>query len=559
MTDNERLGFEFDLTNEFVNAVSNTDDDLFVRLSGQSARAGATGFQFAGYTTLERFYRGDQWDVNEPPGASMRTDNYCSVIVDNLSSLMFDGEVEINCPVEDPTDEQAELKAEARENLIRRVWEDNDFEVEFDELSKVGSLYGDTFLIGPYAERVDKFDNVLPMDSKEGSWKICFTHAENPGAVRPIFSDTNYKKLEAYIVEERLTPSVANKRYGAAAKKKGIALEPQRAVVGQTRQDADTSTPYVRILKYWKKDIMGVFIEDKLLEWYKHDWGFVGLEHIKNIHTPNHPWGKSDIEDVLDPQLMHNRTNNDLANLLRWVSTVNFWGKNLEGMQALVAGLSRIYSLPDEGEIHTFERPGDAYITNTFVQQRRSAILDVSGVSDAMLSSSQLSVASGRALAVAFQGTIRKLSPKKKRYALALESLNRNILRLYELYFPETKRIIDGQYRNKVYLPDTITRNVVDTINKFQSGLMSIDTAMREVGIPQPKLEQKLMKKGLEDPVLGPQVARQPQLLPRLNEGENAPGSQPAPGPGARYSSADGAANANNQQASGAAPVPVTP
>src|SRR3990167_4762312 len=103
-------------------------------------------------------------------------------------------------------------------------------------------------------------------------------------------------------------------------------------------------------------------------------------------------------------------------------------------MQALVAGLSRIYSLPDEGELHTFEKPGDPYITNTYVQQRRAAIIDISGISESMLSSSQVSVASGRALALAFQGVIRKLNPRMKRYAAALQSMNRNILKLYEIY-----------------------------------------------------------------------------------------------------------------------------
>src|SRR3990167_2490477 len=108
-------------------------------------------------------------------------------------------------------------------------------------------------------------------------------------------------------------------------------------------------------------------------------------------------------------------------------------------MQALVAGLSRIYSLPDEGELHTFEKPGDPYVTNTYVTQRRAAIIEISGVSESLLTTSQLANASGRALALAFQGTIRKLNPRIKRYALALQSLNRKILKLYEMYYPETK------------------------------------------------------------------------------------------------------------------------
>lgn len=557
MTPGELKKFEFDLTKEFASRMEDTREDLRVRVNGVTTRAGGSGMQFAGYTTLERYYRGDQWEVNEPPGASQRTDNYCAVIVDNLSSLIFDGEPEVNCPTDDPSEEILEVKAEIKENLIKKVWDDNEAEVEFDELSKIGSLYGDSFILGPWAEKVDKNGDPMSPDAAGGTWKIRFSHVENPGSIRLIFADSNFKKLIGFIEEENLYLSRANDLHGEAAKRRNIKLQTEQIVSGETRLDGTTNQPMVKIYKYWTNKVQATFVNEKLLDFWFHNWGFLPIEYIKNSHSPNHPFGKSDIEDILDPQGMHNRTNNDLANLLRWLSTVNMWGKNLEGMQALVAGLSRIYSLPEEGELHTFEKPGDAYITNTFVQQRRSAILDVSGVSDAMMSSSQLSVASGRALAVAFQGTIRKLNPKLKRYARALQSLNEKILRLYEIYYPETKNIIGGDYRNKVFLPATILRNIVDTINKFQSGLISLDTAQREVGVNQPKLEQKLMKKALEDPILGPQVARQPALLPQLTEGENQPGEQPMPGPGQKFASPGGAVAANNQQASGAAPVPV--
>jgi hypothetical protein len=287
----------------------------------------------------------------------------------------------------------------------------------------------------------------------------------------------------------------------------------------------------VNIDEYWTDQIMAVFVNDKLLDFYVHDWGFVPLQPVKNNYVPNYAYGKSDIEDILDPQLSHNRVNNDLANLLKWISSVNLWGKNLEGMQALVAGLSRIYSLPDDGELHAFEKTGDPYITNTFVAQRRSAIIEISGVSEAMLSTSQISAASGKALALAFQGTIRKLNPRAKRFRVCLKHLNENILKLYEKYFPETQKIIEGDYRNEVFLPTTLLRNIIDTINKFQSGIISQDTAMREAGVAQPNLEKKIMRKDLQDPVLGPQVARQPALLPRLNEGQNVPGENPMAAP----------------------------
>jgi hypothetical protein len=558
LTPEERKKFEYDLSVEFLGYKDDTKEDLNLRINGVSAKRGSTGKQFSGYTTLEQFYRGDQWDKDEAPGASQKTDNYCAVIVDNLSSLLFDDSPEINCPTDDPTDDLLELKAEMKERILWKVWKDNDFEVEFDAWSKQASLYGDAFLKGPWMEKVNKKGRTVGPNDK-GEWKIRFQHIENPATVRLIFADSSYKKLIGFIQSDRISLTKANRLYGALAKAKGIKIE---ATITSdpftTNISSETQIPMVNIEEFWDDEKMSIFINDKLLDYYKHDWGFVPLLYVKNNYVPNHPYGKSDIEDVLDPQLSHNRTNNDLANLLKWISSVNMWGKNLEGMQALVAGISRIYSLPDDGELHAFEKTGDPYITNTFVQQRRSAIVEISGVSEALLSSSQISNASGRALALAFQGTIRKLNPRAKRFRSALQEMNANILRLLEIYYPATKIFIEGDYRNEVHLPTTLLRNIVDTINKFQSGLISQDTAMREAGVAQPNLEKKLMKKDLQDPILGPQVARQPALLPRLSEGDNQAGDQPSPAPGnAPSASQRGAVAAGNQQASGAAPVPT--
>lgn len=558
LTEKDAVKKEFEVTADFLSFKDDTRQDLNMRINGVTATRGSSGKQFAGYTTLEQFYRGDQWERDEAPGASQRTDNYCAVIVDNISSLLFDDDPEINCPTDDPTDELLETKAELKEKILWKVWEDNDYATEFDETSKQGSLYGDSFIKGPYMEKVDKNGRIVAPDS-QGEWKIRFHHIENPGTIRPIFADANYKRLLGFIHSDRISLSKANRLYGAAARAKGITITATISndppVAGTVSQ---STLPLVNTDEYWTDEFVSTFINDKLLSVYYHNWGFVPLQYIKNNYVPNYPYGKSDIEDVLDPQLSHNRTNADLANLLKWISAVNMWGKNLEGMQALTAGISRIYSLPDDGELHAFEKTGDPYVTNTYVQQRRSAIVEISGVSESLLSSSQVQNSSGRALALAFQGTIRKLNPRAKRYRTALQHLNENILKLMEIYFPDSKKIIQGDYRNKVYLPTTLLRNIVDTINKFQSGLISQDTAMREAGVSQPNLEKKIMRKDLEDPIIGPQVARQPSLLPQLSEGENQPGSSPIPAPGnAPAAGQAGAVASNNQQSSGAAPVPV--
>ena len=148
-------------------------------------------------------------------------------------------------------------------------------------------------------------------------------------------------------------------------------------------------------------------------------------------------------------------------------------------------------------------------------------------------------------------------------------------------YLAETKEIIMGDYTNEVSIISTLLRNIIDELNKLQSGAQSLTTTQKNLGISQPKIEQKRMKKDLEDPILGPQVARQPALLmqsmqpapaaPTGEQGtmqignpEGTPGSDGkslpnTPNQNKTTASPNGAVAANNQRAGGASAIPVNP
>ena len=563
----EQKKFEEDLKNEYIDKKGETEKDLSFRIDGVAASRGSSGKQFVGYTTLGEFYRGDQWDHDEAPGASQRTDNYCATIVDTFASLLFDAPVEINCPAQDETDDLLEIMAEIKEKLLKKIYDDNNADdIVLPELSKVGSLYGDTYIKGPL---IDKRNSKNKKD-----WKIVFSNVENPANIRPIFEDENYKELYGFIDTTSISPMKLVKDYRKKLEARGKSpqdiIKKMRAKsrIGMRSQpnilSQNTYQPMIFRSEYWTKQIMAVFIEDELIDWWWHDWGFVALQAIKNMYVPNHPYGKSDIEDAIDPQLFHTRVNNDLANALKFLSTINMKGKNLDGMEVLVHGLSKIFNIPDEGELDPIQRSGDPYAASNFVEGRRKAMLDITGTSEALMSSIQNANPSGRAMSMALQSVIRKLNPKIKRYQSSLRNLNENIFKLLERYFPETKMVIMGDYTSEVSVISTLLRNIIDELNKMQSGVQSLTTTQKNLGIPQPKIEQKRMKKDLMDPLLGPQTARQPGLLnvqmqnPEGSdvpeEGEGLPGT---PNQGGTEAGPEGAVRGANQRASGAAPPPA--
>lgn len=568
MTPQERTKYEDALKAEYMEAKNDTDKDLQFRINGVPAQRGSTGFQFAGYTTLEQFYRGDQWDHDEPKGASQKTDNYSAVIVDNFSSLLFDAPVEIHCPAADETDEVLEMKAEIKEKMLQKVYDENNADdIIFPHLSKVGSEFGDSFLLGPFLDKNGS--------EKKDKWKIKLFNVEYPGNVRPIFSDQNYDELDGYIYTMPISGKKMLKQYGDRLRSRGV--DPEKLIAKARSRNSSaknygspmqkTNQAMVNRAEYWTDQDMALFVEDELVDSWHHGWGFVPMEHIKNIYVPNHPYGKSDIEDALDPQQFHNTTVNDLANALKFLSTITMKGKNLEGMEVLVHGLSKIFNLPDEGELDPIQRSGDPYASSNFVEGRRKALLDVSGVSEALMSSVSSNAVSGRAFSLALQSVIRKLNPRIKAYKKALRCTNEKILKMYELYWPETKEIIMEDYTNKAEIISTLLRNIIDELNKLQAGVQSLTTTQTNLGIASPKIEQKRMKRDLADPVLGPQTARQPGLLnPQLSNpmgqegtpGSNGESNMPsAPNQPGVSAAPEGAVAAANQRAAGGASVPM--
>ena len=571
MSQKEIKSFEEDIKNEYLEHKSETDKDLAFRLKGVPASRGSSGYQFVGYETLSQFYRGDQWDHDEPPGASQKTDNYCAVVVDNFSSLLFDAPVEINCKSQDEADDVLELLAEIKEKLLNKVYEENDADdIIFPELSKAGSLFGDSFIKGPLLAKNGS--------KNKKDWKIVFHNVENPANIRPIFDDENYKKLYGFIDNTAISPMKAVRLYKDKMFEKGLSIQDMvkkaeaKSRTGMRHQpNVNDQQTYQKMLfrnEYWTDKVMAIFLEDELIDYWYHDWGFVPLEFIKNNHVPNYAYGKSDIEDILDPQLAHTQTNNDLANALKFLSTINLKGKNLDGMEVLVHGLSKIFNMPDEGELDPIQRSGDPYAAGNYVEGRKGAILDTSGLSEALMASVGGGGASGRAMSMALQSVIRKLNPKIKRHQRALRSVNKNIFILMEKYWPETKEVIMGDYSSEVSIISTLLRNIIDELNKLQSGVQSLTTTQTNIGINQPKIEQKRMKRDLMDPILGPQTARQPGILQvTMQSQEQEPGAvgedgqqlPPSPNQGGTTAGPEGAVAGANQRAGGGAPVPTHP
>jgi len=321
----------------------------------------------------------------------------------------------------------------------------------------------------------------------------------------------------------------------------------------------------VTVQEYWDdKEYLLMYHNDCYPVCYiEHKWGFVPLQAIPNIHLPGESRGTSDLENVLESQVEYNESSSALSDILQEVANTTYWGKGLDNMTEIRSGRRVIHNLPDDGDIQAMPKSGQTFPMETHLRDVKQNMIALTGLNEVLYPSSGTVDATGRALSVLMQGVNNKIALRKEWWSRAFRALNRNILFLAELYIPEAKFLINGNYKSDVFISSVLLRSVSDEINKFNSKLQSLTTTQKNIGIPNPSEEQKIQKEELQDEILSTEIAKQPALLRQIRQ-ENAmamqqqqlPGINGAP-PGIS-SEADNQPGDNPQSGAGAA-SPVSP
>src|SRR3990167_7094994 len=255
---------------------------------------------------------------------------------------------------------------------------------------------------------------------------------------------------------------------------------------------------------------------NKPVHYVEHNWGFIPLQYIPNIHLPGEPKGTSDIEHELDPQQEYNERASDLADIIKEVAKPAYWGKNLDNLSEVRSGQIVIYQVGDDGEINAMPRSGQTVADEQYLSDRKNDIIALSGLNQVLYPGSQVLQATGRALSVVMQGVNNKVSLRKEWWEVAFKNLNKTILFHAENHIPDAKILIDGFYKTDVFISSVLLRSVVDEISKFQAKVQSLTTTQHNVGISNPSEEQKLMKEELQDEILATEIAKQPGLLHQI-------------------------------------------
>jgi hypothetical protein len=466
---------------------------------------------YSGYQTLRDFYKGKQWSFRKEGGGTMRTYNYVFTIVENMTAFLTNEPPQISCPPKVIADPVERAMAEGRTKLLNAIHEDNFLPLVFQRAVRTGSITGDSFIFGAIPTFKTKDDGTKVFDS------IRYWNIERPENIRPIWKDDNYSELAGFIKQYRINVATAKKMFAQEIKDSGLVVQEDYDIDNPT-VETKSEVPMITIKEYWDdSEYLLMFNNDcKVVNYVKHDWGFVPLQYIPNIHLPGEPKGTSDIEHELDPQQEYNERASDLADIIKEIAKPAYWGKNLDNLTEVRSGQIVIYQTGDDGEIQAMPKSGQTFPVENYLNDRKNDMISLSGLNQVLYPGNQVLQATGRALSVVMQGVNNKIALRKEWWVKAFKELNKSILFHAENHIPEAKTLIGGYYKTDVFVSSVLMRSVVDEISKFQAKIQSLTTTQHNVGIQNPSEEQKLMKEELNDEILATEIAKQPGLLHQI-------------------------------------------
>jgi len=466
---------------------------------------------YSGYQTLRDFYKGKQWSYKKEGGGTMRTYNYCFTIVENMTAFLTNEPPQMTCPPKNITDTVERSLAEGRTKLLDAIHEENALSLVFQRAVRVASTVGDAFIFGAIPTFTTDDEGKKEFES------IRYWNIEKPENIRVIWKDDNFNDIGGFIKHYRISVAMAKRMFAEEIKNSGIVVQADRDTENPS-QPNPSEVPMITVKEYWDdKEYLLLFnTSNKPVHYLKHDWGFVPLQYVPNIHLPGEPKGTSDIEHELDPQQEYNERASDLADIIKEIAKPAYWGKNLDNLTEVRSGQIVIYQVGDDGDIQAMPKSGQTFPVENYLADRKNDIIALSGLNQVLYPGSQVLQATGRALSVVMQGVNNKVSLRKEWWIRAFKELNKSILFHAETHIPGAKQLIGGYYKSDVFISSVLLRSVTDEINKFQSKVQSLTTTQKNVGISNPSEEQKLMKEELEDPILATEIAKQPGLLHQI-------------------------------------------
>jgi hypothetical protein len=472
----------------------------------------------------------------------------------------------------DVMSDEMRARAEAAEKLMLRFLELSGWDVWLTDLTKCKALYGKGIL-KVFWNKADVRPDVIVV--------------ENPANLRIGWGTSDFRVMDWTLYEYSISAAEAVRRYpeieitptGSGPRSKlqvarsGKHDDPLGTIdpklPGLTRLPvgyvpSEYENRQLPCWDYWFKDskgavknaifVQGVMVKPIETHSYLPDIPYIIVEHA---HEPGTPEGVNLIDDLIDIQIEINRAMSHWAQLV--ADEIDpAWQINADSLQAgMVPKAGEIIAAGEGKLIVPLAKPVNQFPIQQLLAELYKTFHFVSGLAEILFSLPPGAQTAGKALAVQIEASANRLDPRRRRlyratyellifWGFMVEKINPKI-DVGQGQKAGLAEITKGLTRWKFVAPEITPRDVMEattnTINKVQGKVVSLETAMDELGVDSPLEEIKKIMAERTNPALFPGDAQAyvaiMQLLQQMQAQQAAPPNGP---PGAVQTGPPGAA-----------------
>jgi hypothetical protein len=419
------------------------------------------------YAEYLEFYNGRQW-AKPRSGRTNLVLNYARAVVDKGVSYLLGRGINFAVPPAGPSAEE-QARATTAEELIYRVYEENDLEAVDMQAAMNGAILGDTVFklfwgqgSGVVGQRTEGI-RVVNID---------------PFTFFPRWAADDPSTLLSVCLVYRLPAEEAAARWGDGEKSLSLPVAPSSRL------------PLVEVTEEWTDSLFILTVGDREVMRTANPYGFIPFVHIPNARPANEFWGVSDLKDMVPLNRELNERMSDMADVIRFHSDPPVIFKGVSEHSSLAVGPGTVWDVPEGAGVELLEWRGQAPAVSEHIERVMRALHDVAETPKTAFGDSGR-LLSGVALETELQPLIQKTLRKRAWWNAGLRRRNRYLLRIAELkglgnFAPYRSRVIWPPL-----LPTDDEAEVRNNVALVSAGLRSRRTAMDRLGEESPEEEMR--------------------------------------------------------------------
>ncbi|CAA9568786.1 MAG: phage portal protein, SPP1 [uncultured Thermomicrobiales bacterium] len=442
--------------------------------------------RFARYRDALAFYEGDQWAERSRRGETRLTVNYARTLVRKVASYLFPAPVGFSVPPMVAGDAAAEAAAHRAERLLADLAARLGLGQLDLDLAIEAAVLGDAVMKVTWDAGADGGAGAPVVAAVDPAALLAWWAPDNPrrllrvthgygltGAVIGALFPPGAPPGDAPPTDTPTGPTAVTGTTGPGRRGWPFGLDPE-----ETYQVTEEWTD-----AHWRVTVQGYAVRDE-----PNPYGWIPYVIVANNPRPHHPWGTSDLVDLVDVCRELNRRLSVLGRILDLSGAPIAVLENVEGSEGISVGPGAKWELPEGARAYLLDLLGGGGVGLhvEYINLLYRSLHDLSETPRTAFGDSGRDL-SGVALEVEIQPLIQQVNRKRRAWETAFQARNRRLLDLCERFGGAD---IAGHRRTETIWPDVLpsdtAASIANQVRLVSAGIRSRRSAIGDLGGSDP-------------------------------------------------------------------------